>query len=64
MCTEPMAQVIREAVLIRTAGVQKCRLRVSAPHRLVKRLVHFQDRNLRYKALRDYPGCLQSVWLR
>ena len=39
-----MAEVIREAVLIRTAGVRKCCLRMSAPHTLVKWLVHFRDR--------------------
>ena len=37
-----MAEVIREAVLIRTAGVRKCRLYMSAPHRLVKWLFHFR----------------------
>ena len=44
MCTEPMAEVVREALLIRTAGVQKFRLRMGAPHTLVKLLMRFQDR--------------------
>ena len=39
-----MAEVIREAVLIRTAGVRKCSLSMSALHTLVKWLVHFRDR--------------------
>ena len=44
MCTEPTVEVIREAVLIRAAGVRKCRLRMCAPHTLVKWFVHFSDR--------------------
>ena len=43
MCTDPTAEVSREAVLIRTVGVQKCRLCMSAPHTLVKWLVHFRN---------------------
>ena len=39
-----MAKVIWEAVLIGTAGVRKYHLRISAPHMLVKWLVHFRDR--------------------
>ena len=54
MCTEPKAEVIREALLIRTAGVRECRLCMSAPHRLV----HFWDRRPEVKALRNYPGCV------
>ena len=44
MCTDPTANLIREAVLIRIVGVQKYHLRMSAPHTLVKWLVHFRDR--------------------
>ena len=43
MCPESTAEVIREAVLIRTAGARKCHLRMSAPHTLVKWVVHFRD---------------------
>ena len=39
-----MSEVIWEALVIRTAGVRKCRLRVSALHMLVKWLVHFRVR--------------------
>ena len=38
-----MAEVMWKALLIRTAGVRKCRLRMNATHRLVKWLVHFRD---------------------
>ena len=44
MRTGLMAEVIREAVLIGTAGVRKCRLRMRSPHMLVKWLVYFWDR--------------------
>ena len=44
MCTEPTVEVSWEAVLIGTACVRKCRLRMSAPHTLVKWVVHFWDR--------------------
>ena len=44
MSTEPVAEVIREAVLIGTAGVPKCRLRMSALHTFVKSIVHFCNR--------------------
>ena len=44
MCTETTTEVIRDAVLIHTAGVQICRLHMIAPHLLVKWLVHFWDR--------------------
>ena len=50
-----MAKVIREAVLIRRAGVQKCRLRMSAPHRLVKRLVHSRNRTPKVQGVTGLP---------
>ena len=55
MSTEPMAEVIREAVLIRRAGVQKCRLRMSAPHRLVKRLVHSRNHTPNVQGVTGLP---------
>ena len=57
-----MAEVIWEAVLIGTAGVRKCRLRMRSPHMLVKWLVYFGIVHLLYKALRDCPACVQNLW--
>ena len=57
-----MAEVIREAVLIRTAGVRKCRLRMSAPHMLVKGHVHFWDRTPTVQGTTGLPRmCTEAV---
>ena len=55
MCTDPTADLIREAVLIRTAGVRKCRLCMSAPHTLVKWLVYFWDRTPKVQGAMGLP---------
>ena len=55
MCTETTVEVIREAVLIRTGGVRKCRLCMSAPHRLVKRLVHYRNRTPKVQGVTGVP---------
>ena len=62
MCTEPTAEVIQEAVLIRTAGVRKCSLRMSALHTLVKWLVHFWDRTPKVQDATGLPRmCIEPM---
>ena len=53
-----MAEVIRKAVLIHTVGVRKCCLRMSAPHTLVKLLVHFRDRTTPVLGATGLPACV------
>ena len=64
MCTEPTVEVSREAVLIRTAGVRKCPLRMSAPHTLVQLLVHFWDRTPPVQGAMGLPACALNLWHR
>ena len=57
-----MAEVIREAVLIRTVSVRKCRLRMSVPHTLVKWIVHFWDRTPTVQGATGLPSmCTEPV---
>ena len=58
MCAEPLAEVIREALLIRSAGVQKCHLRMSSTHALVKLLVHLRDRTPPVQGATGLPACV------
>ena len=59
-----MAEVIRKAVMISTVGVRKCRLRMSAPHTLLKWLVHFPNRTFPVQGATGLPACLQNLWHR
>ena len=58
MCSETMAEARRLPLWSCTdpySGVQKCRLRVSAPHGLVKWLVHFQECTLTIQGATGLP---------